>query len=334
MPKGRKKQTEGLAAPGKGALSGKLPFAGKTDVHKTDRWKYIPAFLKNGFFKHYFGGLYYRLDDHNVFLLGGGLAFSLFVCIVPFVLIIFAVLGLVLDSTYMQYQVNLLIDTVIPYYQYSEFVKKVIFTRISEVIEYKNIAGLIGVFGLLFAASGLFSSMRTILNIVFGVAKDVNVILGKLRDFALVIMVIIIFFVTTMLAPLLDLLRNSASRFKSLEFLSSPIFEHFLFSLISFTIIYFVFTILYVTVPLKKLKKRSIAISSLWAALLWEAAKQVFGYYIYNFSSLGQIYGAYALVVVVAFWIYYSSIVFIIGAEIGKLFEERLLIRELKKHSS
>lgn len=277
------------------------------------------------FISHYGGGLYNRIDDHHVFLLGGGLAFSLFICIIPFILIIFAVLGLVLDSTYMQYQINLLVDTIIPYYQYSEFVKKIIFSRINEVIEYKNIAGLIGGFGLLFAASGLFSSMRTILNKVFGVEKDVNAFLGKLRDFALISMVILIFFMTTILAPVIDVLRKSAVSFKSLNFLNAPIFEHFFFSLLSFSIIFVVFIVLYLTVPLKKLKKKSTVISALWAAILWEAAKQIFGYYIYNFSKLGEIYGTYALVVVVAFWIYYSSIVFIIGAEIGKLFEERFL---------
>jgi membrane protein len=230
----------------------------------------------------------------------------------------------------MQYQINVLIDTIIPYDQYSEFVKKIIFARINEVIEYKNLAGIIGGFGLLFAASGLFSSMRTILNQVFGIAKDVNFILGKLRDFALVIMVILIFFLTTISAPVIDILRKSAGQFKSLEFFNAPIFEHFFFTFISFSLIYIVFTILYIAVPLKKLKKRSIAISAFWAAVLWEAAKELFGYYIYHISSFGKIYGTYALVVVVAFWIYYSSVVFIIGAEIGKLFQERVIMKEVK----
>ena len=63
---------------------------------------------------------------------------------------------------------------------------------------------------------------------------------------------------------------------------------------------------------------------AIWAALLWEAAKQLFGYYIRHFPTLGIIYGAYMLVVVVAFWLYYSAVVFIIGAEIGKLFDQRL----------
>ena len=276
------------------------------------------------FVTHYFGGLYTRIDDHHVFLNASGLAFELFLCIIPFILIIFAVLGSILASNNIQYQINLLIDTIIPYEEYSEFVKKIIFTRINEVIEYKNIAGIIGGFGLFFAASGLFSSMRTILNQVFGVTRDVNLILGKLRDFALVVMVILIFFLTTICAPIIDVLGQSAGQFEELAFFKAPVFHHFFLSLLSFTIIFFVFSVLYLAVPVKKLKKRAIGVSALWAALLWETAKQLFGFYLYHFSSFGKIYGTYALVVVVAFWIYFSSVVFIIGAEIGKLFQERL----------
>jgi membrane protein len=283
-----------------------------------------PAFKKiKSFLKHYIGGLYKRIDDHHVFLLAGGLAFSLFVCIIPFVLILFSVLGGLLDSTYVQVQINTLIDTIIPYSQYSEFVKKIIFTRINEVIEYKNIAGIIGGFGLLFAASGLFSSMRTILNRVFGVETDVSVIIGKLRDFALVLMVLLIFFVTTITMPVLNVLLQTADNWKYLEFLRTGIVERILISLISFSLILIVFSILYLAVPLKKLGKRATLISALWASILWEAAKQLFGIYLYNYAAWGKIYGAYALFVVVAFWIYYSSVIFIIGAEIGRLYYER-----------
>ncbi len=287
-------------------------------LHLTPSYHKVQDFLK-----HYFVGLFNLIDDNHIFLLGGGLAFSLFVCIVPFVLIIFAVLGNILDSTYMQYQVNLLIDTIIPYYKYSEFVKKIIFTRISEVIEYKNIAGIVGGLGLLIAASGLFSSMRTILSRIYGIETDVNILLGKLKDFALVIMVIIIFFVTTVLMPVIEFLRQYASRFEILRFFESGIFEHIIFSLISLSIIFIVFTILYYAVPIKKLGTKAILISALWAAVLWEAAKQLFGFYLYNYSAFGKIYGTYALIIVVAFWIYYSSIVFIIGAIIGRLFQDR-----------
>ncbi len=284
-----------------------------------------PRFQKvKDFITHYFGGIINRIDEHHVFLLAGGLAFSIFVCIIPFALIVFAVVGTILNSEYMQFQVNGIIDTVIPYHQYSEFVKRIIFTRINEVIEYKNLAGIIGGFGLFFAASGLFSSMRTILNSVFESKSDEHFILSKLKDFALVIMVILIFFITTILMPFVDILRQKADQFQSLQFLYSGIFEHVIFSLLSLILVFILFSILYFAVPKKKIGRKATFLSALCAALLWEAAKQIFGYYIYHFSALGEIYGTYVFFVVVAFWIYYSSIVFIIGAEIGKLYSDRI----------
>ncbi len=301
----------------------------KSNLYKTFRklrfiLNLIPSFKKiKGFSKHYFGGLYKCFDDHHVFLLAGGLAFSLFVCIIPFVLIIFAALGSILDSGSVQYQINTMIDTIIPYAKYADFAKRILFKRIDEFIQYKTIAGIIGGFGLLFAASGLFSSMRTILNRVFGVEVDVNVILGKLRDFALVLMVLLIFFVTTISVPFINFIFQYANEIEFLNFLRTGIFERVILSLVSVTLIFILFAVLYFSVPLKKIGKRATLVSALWAALLWETAKQLFGFYLHNYAAFGKIYGAYALAVVVAFWIYYSSVVFIIGAEIGRLFHER-----------
>lgn len=285
---------------------------------------YIPTFKKiKLFFIHYFIGLIKRMEEHHAFLLAGGLAFSLFVCIIPFVLIIFALLGNFLNSINMQSQINAFIDTTIPYDNYAELAKKIIFSRIDEVIQYKNIAGIIGGFGLLFAASGLFSSMRTILNKVFGAKGDESYLWGKLKDFALVIMVIVIFLFTTILSPLLDIIKEITNKFNILHFVEKGIFEHLFFSVISLVVIFAVFSILYLTVPVIKIKKSVILIGAFWASILWEAAKQGFGFYINHFKTWGEIYGTYTFLVVIAFWIYYSSIVFIIGAEIGKLYSEK-----------
>ncbi len=285
---------------------------------------YKPSYHKaKDFIEHYIGGLIDRTDEHHIFLLAGGLAFSLFVCIIPFFLIMFSILGNILDSQNMQAQVNSAISAIIPYDKYADFVKKIVFSRISEVIKYKNIAGIIGGFGLLFAASGLFSSMRTILNKVFGTENNVHFLLAKLKDFALVLMVIIIFFILTILTPALDLIRQVADELNAFSFLSTGIFEHAIFSLISFVVIFLVFFTLYISVPIRKLGRKATLVSALWAAILWETAKQGFGFYLHHFTTLGRIYGTYAIVVVVAFWIYYSSIVFIIGAEIGKLYSEK-----------
>lgn len=64
-------------------------------------------------------------------------------------------------------------------------------------------------------------------------------------------------------------------------------------------------------------------VSALWAAVLWEIAKQAFGYYLNHLASIERVYGAYALGAGLVFWVYYASMVFVLGAEIGQLYRER-----------
>jgi membrane protein len=282
-------------------------------------WHKIKAFSH-----HYFGGLYDRLDRHHVFLLGGGLAFSLFVCIIPFTLIIFWLLGKFLDSAEVELQINTLINTVIPYEAYADFVKDIIFQRVKEVIEFRNLAGFIGIVGLFFAASGFASSLRTVLNKVFGTDLDMNIFLGKLRDFVVILIVVLSFLITTLSLPLLDFFRSLATSTPYLQYFNRAIFANIISAGVSFIIMYFIFSLLYKFMPIVKIRKRSVLIGAMWAALMWVGAKQLFGRYLSSFHTFSRIYGAYALGVVVAFWIYYTAIVFIIGAEIGKLFDERV----------
>jgi len=150
-------------------------------LHKKIDWlKSTSLYAKtDNFFSHYIVGLFHKIDEHHIFLLGGGLAFSLFVCIVPFILIIFSVLGNILEVSSVKDQIISLIDRIIPYTGYASFVKTIISSRMEEVIAHKNLAGYLGVLGLLFAASGLFSSMRTVLNKLYKVSLKESVVIGN-----------------------------------------------------------------------------------------------------------------------------------------------------------
>jgi membrane protein len=288
-------------------------------LHLVPAWNWFVAFLK-----HYFGGLYVRTDRNHLFLLSGGLAFSLFVCIIPLTLIIFWLLGKFLNSVEVEMQINTLIDTVIPYGEYANFVKDVIFDRVQEVVEYRNIAGWVGIIGLFFAASGFASSLRTVLNKVNGTDIDINIFLGKLRDFLVIIIIVVVFLVLILTLPILDFLVTFAESTPYLQIFNYPLFQRVFTSSISFFIMFFIFAVLYKFMPTVKIRKRSVAVGALWAAMFWVAAKVLFGIYLSRFTTFSRIYGAYSLGIVVAFWIYYSAAVFILGAEIGKLFDERL----------
>ncbi|MBK7228822.1 MAG: YihY/virulence factor BrkB family protein [Ignavibacteriales bacterium] len=296
--------------------------------HLRPHWQRTGAFLK-----HYFGGLYDRIDRHNVFLLSGGLAFSLFTCIIPLILIMFWILGNFLSSEEMELQIITLINTLIPYSEYAEFVKQIIFSRVEEVIELKNVAGIIGFSGLFFAASGFFSSMRTVLNKINGTDIDINFFLGKLRDFLVILVAILIFFASILALPLIEVFTSIAESTPYLQFFNHPIFQQLFTIIVSLVIMFLLMYLFYSFIPTSKVKHRSAFVGALWASALWVGMKILFGYYLAHFQTWGKIYGAYALVIVIAFWIYYTAAVFIIGAEIAKLFDDRLKERIAAKHA-
>jgi membrane protein len=244
------------------------------------------------------------------------------------VLIIFFVVGKVLEAAAVQEPLEFLIDTIIPYEGQASFVKRTLFSRTAGITWRKGIYGMIGVFGLLFTASGLFSSMRTILNKVYRVQEEPRIpIWGKIRDFGMVFLVLFVFLVAITILPILEAFKDSAIiAVTFVEVFDPSGLQKFLYLLGTGLLLFGSFAVLYSLIPYGKRGKKVILMSALWATLLWEVAKQIFGYYINHFASIERIYGAYVLMVVVAFWIYYSSVIFILGAEIGQLYRERRLL--------
>ena len=88
---------------------------------------------------YYLRGLYFRLDEHHVFLLAGGLAFSMLICVVPMVLILFFALGSILESSTLEGQVTVLVDAVIPYKAYAEFAKDILISRARSMNNYSSV---------------------------------------------------------------------------------------------------------------------------------------------------------------------------------------------------
>lgn len=273
--------------------------------------------------RYYLSGLYSRLADHHVFLLSSGMAFSLLVCMMPLLLILFAVLGAVLTRPAITGEIDLFIERVVPYGDAATFVKSFIATRVDEFTTFRNVAGVVGSFGLIFAATGLFSSMRTILSVVFHPEKDESVLRGKLRDMMFVVLVLIYFLVVIAVGPAFDYLRDHTGGLSMLAYLHLGTLQSIVWELVSFLLILLGFYVIYFAVPHKHPPKRTLLVSAFWAALLWHLVAQGFNFYLSHFVTLKRVYGTYALMIAVAFWSYYTSIVFIAGAEIGQLHHER-----------
>ncbi|OGU36041.1 MAG: hypothetical protein A2068_03000 [Ignavibacteria bacterium GWB2_35_6b] len=300
------------------------------------RWirRFIPlSSCKNivGFFKHYFGGLWKRLDEHHIFLSGGGIAYSLLLSMIPILLIIFSIFGTVVDVATIERQVNTFISAVIPHRASAKYMKNFIMTRVPEVIEYKTAAGLFGAVGLLFTASWLFTSLRTVLNRIYGVTKEKSAWIGMLRDFGMVLLAILFILLSILVLPAINILVDSSDQLEVLKMFRLSDLVEMLFSFVSIVIIFWLFFAFYYLIPYEQLGKRVPIVSAFWATILWEIARVFFVYYVRNYLMTNKVYGAFVLMTVIALWIFYSSIVFILGAEIGQLYRERKQLIESGK---
>ncbi len=284
--------------------------------------------MAKGFLWHYLGGLHRNSGEHHVFLFAGGLSFSLLLCILPLVLIVFSIIGLLLEKTTASTEISLFIHNLIPYKIHADYVEQAVLSRVEEFTLFKSVAGLLGMVGILFAASGLFSSMRTVLNTVYRINSAQSVYVSILRDIGLVLMVVVYFLLSTILLPLLSIFEEMAGRSESLSMFDMASLADLALEILSVVLVFSVFFTLYYLVPQQRMSKRVVFISALCSSLLWKLAERGFEYYITSVATLTRVYGAYSLVIVVALWIYYTSIVFILGAEIGQLYNERRLSKD------
>ncbi|MBD3408989.1 MAG: YihY family inner membrane protein [Ignavibacteriales bacterium] len=286
------------------------------------------------FYKHYVIVLIDRLDRQHAFLLAAAIAFTFIICVIPLSLLIFWAAGFFLSSSLVESQIYNAVDTLVPYYRYADFVKVLISRRLDEIVEYQAVAGYLGLIGLLFASSIFFGTIRTALNTVFFARADVNVFVAKLRDFAFVFALIILLLVFAVALPIIDFLREASSEIPLLGVFDLPLFHQAATTGFTFAVIFVVSLFLYMAAPVRKIRWISACVGAAWTAALWAAAKEAFGYYIYNLAVYGKIYGAYAALIVVAFWIYYSGVIFIVGAVVGQIFNERREMKYIEKFES
>ena len=84
-----------------------------------------------------------------------------------------------------------------------------------------------------------------------------------------------------------------------------------------FTVIY-----RYLPSPSAKVSWKAAGISGGFVALLWEGAKQGFALYTSKYANYDKVYGTLGGLIAVVFWIYYTSMILLLGAEIANLYAD------------
>ena len=79
------------------------------------------------------------------------------------------------------------------------------------------------------------------------------------------------------------------------------------------------FTLLYYFIPHVKVGWREVLPGAIMAGLLWQAAKQLFLYFVANYLSRSNlIYGSVGTIIAFLTWTYFSSLILLFGAYLNR----------------
>ncbi len=271
--------------------------------------------------KYYIVGIYERFTSEHLMIHGASLAFGVMLCLIPWLVLIFSAFGFFLSTEESMDLVEETIGQFIMLPGYEEEIRHQIQTRLDDLVNYRQTAGIVGLVGVLWIATFLFGAARTILNEIFKVTVTKNIFVQKLRDFQVLIIMGILFLVTLFGSTLIYVVKQIV--FDHIEILEAVWIPGSLPIIIGFVLTWTMFLVLYRFLPFVKLSFDVLVVASTISAILWEIAKYFFGLYLTNFSNITRIYGALTVLAVTALWLYYSSIVFLLGATIGQLYRER-----------
>jgi membrane protein len=190
-------------------------------------------------------------------------------------------------------------------------------------VEQRGIGILIASVTLLWSGSSLFVNLGTVMNIAWD-TKPRGFLMNYLVAFAMLFgvgaLLLMSFAITTLASALashqiiiagVDLSRLFRSGWQALGFLLPVI------------ITISAFTLMYKVMPNTKVRFKSALFGGLAAGLLWEFAKICFSYYVTNIAKPSVIYGSLGGLILFLIWIYYSSTVVIISAQIAAIDQRR-----------
>jgi len=279
--------------------------------------------------KYYAIGFYNKFDEDHVWIMSASIAFNIVICSIPITLILFSVLGIYLNRDDAQEYLNTALKNIVgitPEFQTK--ISNVILGAIDELSSNSTLTAIIGSIGILWTASGLFSTLRDVLNRIYKTRSDTFYLWAKLRDIGMVFLILTVFvlsFSSTFILSIFEAIDKSffGDTILKLGFTSS-LLTHIIGLIFTFIMFYLIFKL----VPQGFVSQKVALISSITASVLYEALKYLFIVYLVSFANYQRVYGAYAAIVAVIFWLYYSSLTFVIGAEAGQLYKEKKLIKD------
>jgi membrane protein len=180
------------------------------------------------------------------------------------------------------------------------------------------IGTIVGVITLLIGASGVFAQLKDALNSIWGVRLKSRGLLGSLREYLLTFSMVVGIGFLLIISLLLSAALQALSTLMS-GYLPIPGFVLPLTTLVSFFVLVLLFSIIFKVLPDVEIGWEDVWVGSVVTAVLFTIGKYLIGLYL-GTSSISSSFGAAGALILLLVWVYYSTTIFLLGAEFTKVY--------------
>jgi membrane protein len=252
--------------------------------------------------------------DDNALSRGAAIAYYTVLSIGPLLVICIAIAGLVFGQDAAQGAIvgqlkGLMGD------QAAELIQ----TAIKSAANRKSgiLATVIGIVTLLITASGVFSELQATLNYIWK-ARAPTGVTGMLKARAASLGLVATLGFLLIVSLVISAALHALGEYVNGVIPGAATILQIVNTVVSFLIVSALFAAVYKILPDRQLNWRDVVVGAISTAFLFTIGKTLIGLYIGS-SSMASSYGAASALVIVLVWIYYSSQIFLLGAEFTKV---------------
>jgi membrane protein len=259
--------------------------------------------------------IFIKFREKDIFTLAAAVAFYAFLSVFPFLIMLLYASSLFLKEAVSVDKIKLYLRLFPP------SVIDTVIANLENILRSGQILSLISFLFLIYFAFNVFTHLEQALNKIFSVDKIIGGWKATLKAFS--------FFLITAFVLLVSFFTGNTFLILAAKLERIPLVNSYVVILLGHVVVESFFLALsYKFLSRRKLSFKSVMAGGLAATILWEILKHIFGVYIVRIKLYSVLYGSIGSLILLMLWLYYSILVYLLGAEIAMELEESARKRE------
>jgi membrane protein len=250
--------------------------------------------------------------------LSAALAFYTILSLIPFLFLLISGAAYLLGSSEAAFMMALsFFNQVFPH------ASSLVFEEAKSISQRAEVMGLVGFLSMLWTASVIFSSLEFAMGVVFRVEQRRNFFKAKLLALSMVPGAALVFLLSFLVTAFSGFLREMEIYFWGIDLAKSALLGFLIGYLFPYLILTLTLAMTYKIIPNTIISFRHALAGGASCALLFEAAKHLFTWYIKNYGRYGMTYGGLEAMVILVLWTFYSACILLFCAEVVSAYRRR-----------